>query len=92
MPCWIRVQIEVEDEESAREALKAMGYDAADIKYMLNVRSGKLMVDIYDSKQRREFKVQYAKSFSIKQAKKSYFKFAKETKNKDGSIVLVFRK
>ena len=92
MPCWLVVRVEIEDEESAREALKAMGYDERDIRYMLTVQRGKPIVKLSSRSEEGPFKQQYGVAFAKKQAKKTFFHFKKQEVLKNGAIKITFKK
>lgn len=89
MPCYYRVEIRVENEEAAREALKAM--DLARIVNVRKVGAKAYVVDGLVPSEESRFRQQYGKAFSVKQARSKFYRVAKEETLPDGSIKLTFK-
>lgn len=87
MPCWFSVRIRVDDENIARDALRAMGLDPA--RHLEKQGKGFVATN-FSPEQQTQFRMQYAKAATTTKAKKKYFTVASEETLQDGSIRITY--
>lgn len=87
MPCFLRVEIQVDDESSARDTLRALGLPLS----LLTKAGNKFRVDLTGKNVTEEtFRTEYGRSFAKKKASLSGYYLKGETVGPDGKITMTF--